>query len=219
MIPPYMAPPAWSPFAAGWLNIASTWASMAQHATTAWVDAFIPPKPGRSWYREPAPELPFAAWPAMGLLQPPFSLPMLNPWLAPMLSTPAANPLLGWMPAAMQMAAASGFGSVGLAGWPGMAPASFNWFAPAFAYSGWSPLTSMLQSATALWMLPMQEAMAVASAAAATAFEVGSRSNPFAAYRSDGGHAVAQVVMGDPRAGASAAPSASWTSADRDRLH
>jgi len=182
---------AWADAGRNYAEAASaTWWSMASNAADLWAlptstmlaateAAANRSKPkSRSWYRKP-PETP---------------LDMMMSWFDPGAAHRAGT--------AWPMSPMSSFNwfdpgrwpSNGLMGWPGMQPGamSINPFWPGMQPGGMSVNQFWSAMQLAIATVPVQQAVAEAVSAVA-------QPSSFAAYRSDGGHAVAHVTMAASR--------------------
>jgi len=194
MLYQHPASTAWTALASGWIGLGAHWLAWSEETGRWWSAAAGFGPPGRSWYRPPAPELPFPLRP----------FDLMAAWLVPGCSGSSfasTLALLGWLPSAVTNPYGWGLPGAGM----GLASPFAGWPMP------WQNLSA--------WWLPMHEA--TAAVAATTAALTPDAFNPFAAYRSDGGHAVAQIVFGAPRAFAElgGVPTAWWSWPAPGRIH
>lgn len=138
-------------------------------------------EPARSWYRAPAAPNPFdwSSW-----LTPAAPQPTWAAWTVPQSRSPA---MFGALPFAEQP-------------WSALASFASTMATLQSCQRAWTPPTSapavnndLVSSAWQAMMWPLMQFAEIASAAPAT--------NPYSSYRSDSGHAVAQIVPASKASG------------------
>ncbi len=156
-------------------------ASAMQASTAVWGDAKAA-DPARSWYRPPAAN-PFdwSAWMPAGSV--------------------AGNPLAAWAMPMTPMAGMASLSAVSPQSWSALASfaSMMATMQPMTAY--WAPFmpSTQVNNPMAAWQSLMGPMMSQFNAMAAAAV---SQPSPFAAYRSTGGHATAQITFADePKSG------------------
>ncbi len=129
-------------------------------------------EPGRSWYRSPTPN-PFD-WTSWGVPA------AAQPWGWPMpISQPIGAPVFGVLPFGQQP-------------WSALASYASTMAALQSCHNAWAPLNTpssnsdVISNAWQAMMWPLTQFNAIAAATTAP--------NPYSSYRSDSGHAVAQIV-------------------------
>ncbi len=135
-------------------------------------------EPGRSWYRSPTPNL--FDWTAWGV--PASAAQPWTPW-AMAIGQPIGAPMFGVVPFAQQpWSALASFASTMAA----MQSYQNAWMPPSSARPAMPMPADVVSTAWQAMMWPLTQFAAIAAPTPAH--------NPYSSYRSDGGHAVAQIV-------------------------